>query len=234
MGRPIRIDVGGHCYHVLNRAVGRWNIFETHGDFAGFERVLAEALRRAGGDVELLAYCLMGNHWHLVLRTRRDGALSPFMKWLTLTHTQRYRVAHGNVGDGPVYQGRFKAYLLGGERYFLTACRYVERNAARAGLVDRVEDWRWGSLWRSRQTDPGRVEGGDIPLVLSDWPLPGGRPRQWLRTVNTPLSVDELEELRQSSRRGRPYGEDPWLQRVVRRYGLESTVRRQGRPTKTE
>ncbi|MFP4223761.1 MAG: hypothetical protein ACOCTI_04400 [Phycisphaeraceae bacterium] len=62
----------------------------------------------------MLAYCLMGNHWHLVVRTTRNGALAPFMKWLT--HTQRYRVAHGNVGEGPIYQGRYKAFFIRGGR----------------------------------------------------------------------------------------------------------------------
>ena len=237
MGRPNRVDVGGYAYHVLNRAVGRRRILRSEADFAAFEQVLAEALARSGGSVRLLAYCLMGNHWHLVLRTTADGALSPFMKWLTLTHTQRYQAAHQRVGEGPVYQGRFKSFLIERGPHLLTACRYVERNAARAGLVDRAEDWPWSSLWRWRHPDADVDE--DPPLALSPWPTAGvgtpaadgsGRPRQWLRQVNTPLSEAELAAVRAASAKCRPYGSERWARRLIDRFGLQSTTRDPGRP----
>jgi len=234
MGRSWRIDVGGYAYHVLNRSVGRRQIFSKEGDFIAFERVLAEALDRSAGGVRLLAYCLMGNHWHLVLRTTRDGTLSTFMKWLTLTHTQRYRVSHGTVGDGPIYRGRFKSFVIEQDHHFLSVCRYVERNAARASQVVRAEDWRWSSLWRSRQADPGLIEGTQQRLELSNWPVSGGRPRQWLRTVNTPLNEQELEALRTAIGRSRPYGNDAWRRRQVQRFGLHSVMRNPGRPKNPE
>ena len=87
MGRPKRAAPGGWVYHVLNRANGRLPIFEQDEDFAAFERVLLEALERTG--TRLLSYCLMGNHWHMVVWPREDGELSRFVGWLTLTHTQR-------------------------------------------------------------------------------------------------------------------------------------------------
>ena len=232
MGRAVRVDVAGRAYHVLNRSVGRRMLFRKDADFAAFERVLAEAVDRSAGAVDLLAYCVMGNHWHLVVFTHEDGALSPFMKWLTLTHTQRYRAAHGNVGEGPVYQGRFKSFIIEHETHLLRVCRYVERNAARAGLVERAEDWRWSSLWRSRHG--GGVADEDLPLVLSDWPVPGGRPRQWLRTVNTPLSAGELEALRRATQRCQPYGRAAWVAEQIERFGLHSTVRRPGRPKRRD
>ncbi len=239
MGRPNRVDVGGYAYHVLNRAVGRRRIFRTEGDFTAFERVLAEAVQRSGGTVRLLAYCVMGNHWHLVVRTTVDGALSPFMKWLTLTHTQRYQVAHKQVGEGPVYQGRFKSFVIERGRHLLTVCRYVERNAARAALVERAEQWRWSSLWRWRH--PEVQADDDPPLILSPWPAAGvgtpaadgsGRPRQWLRQVNTPLSETELAALRRAAAKCRPFGSDPWTQRLIERFDLQSTIRGRGRPAR--
>lgn len=240
MGRPPRVDVGGYAYHVLNRGVNKRTIFRKDADFDAFERVLAQAIERTEGDVELLAYCLMSNHWHLVLRTTQDGALSPFMKWLTLAHTQRYRVAHGNVGHGPVYQGRFKSFLIQRDDHLLRVCRYVERNATRASLVERAEDWRWSSLWQSRQIRPKQVKAEQVgdeqtpPLKLSPWPVPGGRPSQWLRTVNTPMNQDELEALRRSVQRNQPYGGPKWTKRIIGQHGLESTDRPQGRPRKPE
>src|SRR5947199_244179 len=96
MGRPLRASLGGYVYHVLNRGNGRCTIFEKDGDYAAFERVLEQALERVAG-MRLLAYCLMPNHWHLVLRPRADGELSAFGHWLTLTHTQRWHAHHRNV-----------------------------------------------------------------------------------------------------------------------------------------
>ncbi len=234
MGRPVRIDVGGYAYHVLNRSVGRRLILTRDGDFLAFEHVLAEALDRSSGRVRLLAYCLMGNHWHLVLRTMHDGELSPFMKWLTLTHTQRYQVSHGRVGDGPIYRGRFKSFVLEQDEHLLTVCRYVERNAARAGLVQRAEDWRWSSLWRSRQAVPGQIDGSDYSLPQSPWPVTGGRPKHWLRTVNTPLNEAELQAMRRAVGRGRPYGSESWQQRQIKRFNLHSVMRPPGRPRNPE
>jgi len=86
MGRALRVTPGDTVYHVLNRANGRQALFDDGGDYAAFERVLAEAQQRV--PMRLLAYCLMPNHWHLVLWPLRDGDLSRFMAWLTLTHTQ--------------------------------------------------------------------------------------------------------------------------------------------------
>jgi len=79
---------GGYVYHVLNRGVGRMTLFETDEDYAAFERALAEAVDRRPG-IRLLGYCIMPSHWHLVVWRRGDDDLSEFMRWLTMTHTQR-------------------------------------------------------------------------------------------------------------------------------------------------
>ncbi|HEX4123200.1 MAG TPA: transposase [Tepidisphaeraceae bacterium] len=102
MSRRRRRAIGGEVYHALNRAAGKFRMLRTEKDFAAMERVLAEALERV--PTRLLSYCLMGSHWHLVLWPREDGELSAFLNWLTLTHTQRYRQAHGTVGYGPLYR----------------------------------------------------------------------------------------------------------------------------------
>src|SRR5438309_1941517 len=134
MGRPYRTALGGYVYHMLNRANGRLPIFHKNGDYDAFERILGEALEHVPG-MRLLAYCLMPNHWHLVVWPRRDGELSDFGHWLTLTHTQRWHAHYRDVGTGHLYQGRFKSFPVGQAEHFLGLCRYVERNAVRAGLV---------------------------------------------------------------------------------------------------
>jgi putative transposase len=222
-------------YHVLNRANARLRIFHKDADYVAFENVLAEAVPRVG--MRLLAYCLLPNHWHLVLWPRHDGELSRFMAWLTLTHTQRWHAHRHTVGAGHLYQGRFKSFPVQDDPHYLTVVRYVERNAQRAGLVTRAEAWRWGSLWQRA----GGARGADVAAndasgprlpPLSDGPLP--LPSGWIRTVNTPLTVAEEQALQRSIARGRPFGDAPWQSRTAKRLGLESTLRERGRPKKQE
>lgn len=131
MGRPLRVDVGGYVYHVLNRASARVTMFEDPVDYRQFEQVLEEAQMRSG--MRILAYCLMPNHWHLVLWwPDADGTLSRFMAWLALTHTQRWHARRGSAGSGHLYQGRYKAFLVEADDHLLAVCRYVERNPLRA------------------------------------------------------------------------------------------------------
>ena len=146
MGRPLRAAEAGYVYHVLNRANARMTIFEKDEDDEAFERVLAEAVERT--KTRLLAYCLMPNHWHLMVWPQADGELSAFVGWLTLTHTQRWHAHRHSAGTGHVYQGRFKSFPVQEDEHFYTVCRYVERNALRANLVSQAEQWRWSSLSR--------------------------------------------------------------------------------------
>ena len=220
MGRPRRAAEGGYVYHVLNRANARMTIFEDEGDFTAFEKVLLQAVERS--QTRLLAYCLMPNHWHLVVWPREDGELSRFIGWLTLTHTQRWHAHRHSTGSGHVYQGRFKSFPIQEDAHFYTVARYVERNALRANLARRAQQWRWGSLYRWLR---GSAEDNQL---LAAWPLP--RKANWVDHVNAPQTESELAALRRSVRRGSPFGDASWSELAVRRLGLESTLRPQGRP----
>ncbi len=123
MPRRPRLAMGGLVYHVLNRAVGRGTLFEKHADYEAFEHVLKQAWDRHG--TRIVSYCLMPTHWHLVLWPRKDDELSEFMRWLTVTHTQRRHAHYHSAGTGPVYQGRFKSFPIQQDAHFLTVCRYV-------------------------------------------------------------------------------------------------------------
>ncbi len=224
MGRPKRAALGGLVYHVLNRANARMRIFDSDDDYAAFERVLEEAVERF--ETRLLAYCVMPNHWHLVLWPREDGELSRFTGWLTLTHTQRWHAHRRSHGSGHLYQGRFKSFPTEDDEHFLTVCRYVERNPLRANLVARAEDWRYSSLYRWLHGQ------GQEKSLLSPWPLP--RRPGWVELVNKPQTDAELAALRHSIRRGNPFGGPKWSDRMVGRLGLESTLRPRGRPKKQE
>ena len=189
-------------------------------DLEAFERILAEALERYA--IQLFAFQLMPNHWHFVLRPNQDGEMSRFMRWVTATHTMRYHAHYHSSGEGHVYQGRFKSFPIQEDEHFFTVCRYVERNALRAEMVERAEDWRWGSLWRWLQ------KIAPEPGLLSPWPIP--RLPRWLEHVNQPLTDRELAAVRKSAKRGCPFGEPSWIESSVKRLGLESTLRPRGRP----
>ena len=105
MPRQARHAPGGLIYHVLNRAVARLPLFEKPADYAAFERVLCETLERF--PMRILAYVVMPNHWHFVLWPLEDGDLTAFCRWLTHTHTMRWRAHYHTSGTGHLYQGRF-------------------------------------------------------------------------------------------------------------------------------
>jgi len=197
-------------------------IFKTDADFLAFERILVEARQRV--PIRILDYCILSNHWHFVVWPERDGELSAFFRWLTLTHAMRWRVSHNTVGYGPLYQGRFKSLLVQQDQHLLTLCRYVERNPVTAGLVTRAERWRWGSLWARRAGTKEQKQ------LLSPWPV--DRPADWIKTVNTALTATELDRLSTSLRRCQPYGNDAWREKIVKSLRLEHTMRDEGRPKK--
>ncbi|MFV1968863.1 MAG: transposase [Pirellulaceae bacterium] len=222
MPRRQRECSGGIVYHVLNRAVGRMKLFEKESDFLAFEKVVEETWERT--ETRILSYCVMPTHWHFLIWPREDGELSEVMRWLTVTHTQRWHVHYHTAGTGPLYQGRFKSFPVESDEPFLAVALYVERNALRANLVERAQDWRWSSLWRRRQRD------ASVTRILAGWPI--ARPSDWTRRVNRPLTASELEAVRGSVRRGRPFGSEAWVQQTAKQLRLESTLRPRGRPRK--
>lgn len=224
MPRHARVAPGGQIYHVLNRAAGRFKMLRTDKDFLAFETCLAEAMQRQ--PMRILAYCLLGNHWHFVVHPREDGELSSFFRWLTHTHAMRWRVAHRTVGHGPLYQGRFKSFPVQKADGLELVLRYVERNALSAGLVKRAEEWRWGSLWVREQGTP------EQKALLSAAPIT--MPRDWRAWVNRPLTPRELERVQTSIARDRPLGSTAWTQKLVDQLGLIHTMRSEGRPKKND
>ncbi len=220
MPRPPRSAQGDMVYHVLNRANARMIIFDKDADYLAFEKVLVEAKEHY--PMRMLSYCLMPNHWHFILYPETNEAMPLFMRWLTLTHTQRWHVAHKTVGYGHLYQGRYKAFPIQKDEHFLQVLRYVERNAKRAALVKQAENWQWSSLYR-------RLNGTiDEKKLLSAWPV---RPdKYYLEWVNEPQPKEELEVIRYAVKRGRPYGGERWIAKTAKSLGLESTLRARGRP----
>jgi putative transposase len=223
MPRYSRVAPAGYVQHVLNRGNEKATIFHEPNDYEAFLAILADGLERF--DVQLLAFCLMRNHFHLVVVPATDVALSEYMHWTMTVHVRRYRRFRNSRGNGHIYQDRFKNFIIdtADDIHFYSVMRYVEGNAARAGLVGRAEEWNWSSLLRLRAWD-GR-------MLLSPWPFP--RPENWPDLVNAPFSLEELHRIRESANRGAPFGTPEWTQQKARELGLEATLGPVGRPVRS-
>jgi putative transposase len=218
MPRRPRAGSGGLIFHVLNRAALGAPLFATDRDCDSFEALMVQA--RARIDLPLLAYILMPTHFHLVVWPRKDWQLSEYMRWLTLTYTVRVRTSTQTVGTGALVQGRYKPFPVQQDDHFYRVCRYVERNALRAGLCTRAESWPWSSLaQRCRNC---------TTVQLDPWPVP--QPVNWIEYVNQPQSEGELNGLRDAAQRGVPYGNQAWAASTAKALNLGPRVRRRGRP----
>ena len=216
MPRTARASAANYCYHVLNRGNGRATVYHKPQDYEAFLGLIAEAGIRT--PMRVVAYCLMPNHFHLVLWPRHDGDLSHWMHWLLTAHVRRYLRHYGTSGH--VWQGRFKAFPIQDDDHLRVVLRYVERNPLRANLVARAEVWPWSSLARQDQSptlDPG--------------PVPRGA--HWVEAVNAPMLDAECSVIRTSIQRDRPLGSDGWVRDTVAALGLESSLRPRGRPPRS-
>lgn len=149
MARPLRIEYPGAWYHVMNRGVEKRDVFARPGDGLQFLTLLAEAASLA--EAECHAYCLMRNHYHLLLHTPR-GNLSGMMKHLGARYTQRFNLSRER--DGPLFRGRYKAILIDADNYLLQVSRYIHRNPVAAGLVEQADQYRWSSYRDYLVPDP--------------------------------------------------------------------------------
>jgi putative transposase len=140
MARPLRIQFPGAVYHVTARGNERKIIFADDVDCRCFLSTLRQAMERH--HVSCHAYCLMGNHYHLLLETP-EGNLSRAMQHLNNVYAQRFNRRHDRVGH--LFQGRFDAQLIEKQRYLLAVLRYIANNPVRAGLVAKPEQWRWSN-----------------------------------------------------------------------------------------
>lgn len=218
MPRTARASVGDVCYHVLNRGNARREVFHQVQDYEAFTDLLERACARL--PMRVLAWCLMPNHFHLVLWPYADGELGRWMHWLLTSHVRGYHSRYHSSGH--VWQGRFKAFPIQQDEHLLTVLGYVERNPLRAKLVERALDWPWSSLTALDASRPA--------LILHPGPCPPGD--EWLRLVNQPQTQAELEVVRTCVQRGAPYGRQRWQEETALRMGLEFTLRPRCRPKK--
>jgi putative transposase len=217
--RPPRQIFAGQCYHILNRANRKAEVFHEAADYAAFMQLMVKAQEQV--ELALFATCLMPNHVHFVVRPFEDADISHWMQWLFTTHARHYHAKYGTTGH--VWQGRYKHFAVQDDHYLFALLRYVERNALRAQLVARAENWRWGSLhWRGRH---------ESPVILTPPPLE--LPKDWIQIVNLPQTAAELDAIRTCVNRQRPFGDPEWMAREAKLSGLDQTLIGVGRPRKT-
>jgi putative transposase len=140
MSRPLRLEFAGAIYHITSRGNGRNFIYLQDDDFELFLQILANVCERYNWVVH--AYCLMSNHYHLLVETP-DANLSQGMRQLNGVYTQSMNRKHHRVGH--LFQGRYKAILVDKDAYLLELCRYIVLNPVRANMVSSPEEWRWSS-----------------------------------------------------------------------------------------
>jgi putative transposase len=201
---------GGGVAHVLNRGNARATVFHSAGEYHDFIALLDEARQRH--PVDLLAFCLMPNHFHLVARVEQSAELSAMMQWWLTSHVRRHHQRHASSGH--IWQDRFKSFPIQEDAHLLTVLRYVLLNPCRARLVRSAWEWPWSSL-----------QFGDM---LVPWPIdPPQGVCAWLAT-----QVDEVPEegVQASILRGAPFGDPLWRARAADAWGLQATLRPRGRP----
>lgn len=205
-------------YHVINRGNGRQEVFHKENDYDAFINLI----RRAKDiyPVKIYGYCLMPNHFHMVVAPDRGEELSKWMQWLMTSHVRRYHKHYGSSGH--VWQGRYKSFMVQEDKHLLMVLRYIEGNPMRARIVDSARDWKWSS---HREAMGKRELTDEAPIEL---------PKEWGRYVDEPMTEKELEKVRQSVNRQAPYGESKWQMEICKKYGMESTMRDRGRPRKGE
>jgi putative transposase len=219
MPRTARAIAAECCYHVLNRGNKKEAIFHEPADYSQFLALIYRAQQRL--ELPILAACLMPNHVHLVVRPIGAPDLARWTHWLFTSHVRWHHAKYDTTGR--LWQGRFKAFVMQEDHHLLTVMRYVERNALRAKLVERAEDWEWGSLaWRRARPAPVRLAESPVPL-----------PSYWRHLVNEPHTAAEISEIRTCVNRQRPFGEGAWISERDENLGLEHSLAPIGRPRKS-
>lgn len=202
---------GGFVFHVMNRSAKQLTLFEAPDDYDLFLQVLLDA--ESVCPIRLLEYCVMPNHWHLLVWPERDDELSRYMRWITGVHGQRWRRALGQPGKGAVYQGRYRWVAVQDGNHYDVARRYIQQNPVRAGLVEEPDQWAWSSASRAgRHPRPTLHQG---PLADD--------PQADLSTSRS-LDADLAQQMRESLRSGQPFGDARWSRALEVRTWLTAVL----------
>jgi|MDTC01.1.fsa_nt_gb putative transposase len=219
-----RPDYSGHVVHAMNRRVDRQTLFTCDSDYVEFRDLIGVA--RDMFDIQLLEWVLMPNHFHFLLHPETKNQLSDFMGWLCLTHAKNWRERTETVGEGALYQDRYKAFAVKTGRHLHRLRNYLAMNPVEANLVRNPWEWKWGSAKRAKY----QLLASDIKL--SDGPEPHYGNLAELLFTPWNETDEEKERLMESMNRETPFGDDLWRDAIIEDQGLQHTIRKVGRPKK--
>jgi putative transposase len=229
MGRLPRIIDDGLVYHAINRGNNRTEVFADDSDHLAFIEAIARAKERY--PFRLFGYCLMTDHFHLLLRPGDGQSVSRILQSMTVAHTSRYHKRHQTSGH--VWQGRFKSPAIQDDVHLLAVLRYIEANPLRAKLVTNLKDYRWSS-YRAH----GLGEADPLLDPMPEWEELGRTDKErcsrWRRHVALGESEKDLAAIRASAHSGRPFGSEDWVDATAKRLSVELTARPRGRPRKVD
>ncbi len=217
MPRVARIVATGLAHHITHRGNRKLEVFLDDDDRGVYLRLLRISGTKYGLDV--LAYCLMSNHVHLVAVPREADSLARAIAYAHTSYTRHFNRKYSLSGH--LWQGRFFSCVLD-ERHALAAARYVERNPVRAGIVGRAWDYKWSSA-RSH------IGETDDPILAKTWP-PKELLSQWQQLLRDDEGAGEVDEFRRSTSVGSPVGSASFIRKIERALGRSLKRRRRGRP----
>jgi REP element-mobilizing transposase RayT len=210
MSRPWRIEYEGALYHLLSRGNERSDIFLDEKDRTDFLEAVGEMSQRF--DIDIFAYVLMNDHYHLLVRTRRAN-LKKAMQWFGTTYTQRFNRRH--FRSGHLFQGRYKSIIVQNNAYLLQLSYYIHRNPLRAGVVRRLADYRWSSykVYGYGRKTPKWLS---TDLILSQFA--GDQERHRSYREKTQKSAAEEKRLFEDLRHGLILGSKHFVDKIRKRY----------------
>lgn len=191
MARPLRVEYDGAWYHVMNRGAGRQNVFLTDNNRRSFLDLLRDI--RAMWNIEIHAYTLMDNHYHLLIHTPK-GNLSRGMRHVNGVYTQVFNRSRRT--DGPLFRGRYKAVVIEKENYLLELVRYIHLNPVNAGLCKRPSAHRWTShaAYLKKKQRPAWLEVDDVLSHFSKRRLVAIRQFDSFVRAGVPLGLEKALE----------------------------------------
>lgn len=215
MPRIPRGETIGGIYHVINRGNMRMQVFDDSDDYEYFIELLELASKKE--NIEIHAYSLMPNHFHLLLVPKEEKSMSKFMQWVMTSHVRYYHAK--NRTSGHIWQGRYKSFIVQKDSYYITLIQYIESNPLRANLVKTAQEWKYSSL---QERLSGRKKLLSDTYVELD--------KDWGKLVNTPIKEIKLKNIRNSVNRQAPLGEENWQIKIATKYDMLSTLNSRGRP----
>lgn len=218
MPRVARGLADNQIYHIINRGNRRETVFHDKYDYERFLKLLEESKQRY--EINIYAYCLMPNHFHIVVYTNDAQSLSKALHWISSSYVRYYNKKYKISGH--LWQGRYKSFIVQQDSYLLVLLKYVEANPKRANIVKRCEDFKYSSAYnRINKIDDNILD--IVPIEL---------PNNWSNYINDKENKTDIDYIRNSIERQSPLGDELWQVNLAKKYGLESTLNPRGRPRK--